>query len=259
MNIRIENLRFSYSKRRVLEGISAEFSDAGIIGLIGENGSGKSTLIRCLCGLLPSAKGTVYYNGKELHSVPVRKRAEIFAYVPQRIMHNREMTVFDYLLLGRKPYFQWEAGASDLEIVDNTIEEFGLNRFAFRKMGALSGGELQKIVIARSFTQQTPVVYFDEPTNNLDISYQLELMHILSEKSRKDGTIIVIAVHDLNLAYRYSDSICLMHGGKIFTSGEPEEVLTEENLLEAMGVRCTLEQGQNHSFIYPEKLPDQQY
>ena len=256
MNIKIDKLSFSYSKRKVIEDVSVEFSGPGIVGLIGENGSGKSTLIRCMCGLLKFDKSTIYYNNTDLHTLSVRKRAELFAYVPQRVMHNREMSVYDYLLLGRKPYFQWEAGIDDLEIVDAIIEDFKLKPLAFRKMGALSGGELQKIVIARSFTQQTPVVYLDEPTNNLDIRYQLELMNILQEKCSNSKTLVLMAVHDLNLAYRYSDRLCLMHGGKIFTSGTPEDVLNEENLMEAMGVHCTIQQGREHKFIYPERLPD---
>ena len=254
MEIRVDNLTFSYAKREVLKGISLKQEGPGIVGLIGENGSGKSTLIRCLCGMLSSASERIFYNGFDLDSISIRKRAELFAYVPQRIMYNREMQVYDYLLFGRKPYFQWEAGDDDLEIVDCTIEDFKLESLALRKMGALSGGELQKIVIARSFIQQAPVVYLDEPTNNLDIRYQLELMQILREKTEKSGTLIVMAVHDLNLAYRYSDTLCLMHNGRIFVSGPPEDVLTEDNLLEAMGVRCTIQQGSEHSFIYPEKL-----
>ncbi len=226
MNIRVDKLTFSYSKRKVLDEISMNLIKPGITGLIGENGSGKSTLMRCLCGLLPFEKQKIYYNGKDLHRISIRKRAEIFSYVPQRIMHNREMRVYDYLLLGRKPYFQWEAGAEDLEIVDSIIEDFSLMNLAFRRMGELSGGELQKIVIARSFTQDTPVVFLDEPTNNLDIRYQLELMHILQDRCRRSGTFILMAVHDLNLAYRYSDWLALMHDGKIFYVGSPEDVLT---------------------------------
>ncbi|HAK47298.1 MAG TPA: ABC transporter ATP-binding protein [Spirochaeta sp.] len=192
MNIKIDKLSFSYSKRKVIEDVSVEFSGPGIVGLIGENGSGKSTLIRCMCGLLKFDKSTIYYNNTDLHTLSVRKRAELFAYVPQRVMHNREMSVYDYLLLGRKPYFQWEAGIDDLEIVDAIIEDFKLKPLAFRKMGALSGGELQKIVIARSFTQQTPVVYLDEPTNNLDIA---TIGWLENQLQHHDGTMVVIS-HD---------------------------------------------------------------
>ena len=251
MILTINNLNFSYPRREVLTGISLKADKPGIIGLIGENGSGKSTLIRCLCGMSPVREGTVFYDGRDLNQISIRKRAYQFAYVPQRTLYNPEMVVYDYLIMGRKPFFQWKAGREDLESVDSVIDLFHLESYAFRRMGSLSGGEMQKILIARSFVQDTAIIYLDEPTNNLDIRYQLELMHLLRDRSRQAGTIILMAVHDLNLAYRFSDRLCLMHEGQIFAEGAPEEVLTEENLSEAMGVRCSLEQGKNHRFIYP--------
>ncbi len=251
MKLSVNNLNFSFPRRDVLKGISLEVDSPGIIGLIGENGSGKSTLIRCLCGLNTIGDNSVLYDGRDLNHTAIRKRAYQFAYVPQRTLYNPEMVVYDYLIMGRKPFFQWKAEQKDLEIVDHVIRIFRLDTYAFRRMGSLSGGEMQKILIARSFVQDTPVIYLDEPTNNLDIRYQLELMHLLRERSRQAGTIILMAVHDLNLAYRFCDRLCLMHEGRIFAEGVPEEVLTEENLSEAMGVRCSLEQGDNHRFIYP--------
>ena len=249
MNVEVRSLGFSYPGREVLKEINLSFREPGIIGLIGENGSGKSTLIRCLCGLQTIEKETIFYGGRDLKKIPVDQRARFFSYVPQKPQYSHDMSVYDYLLLGRKPYFQWRPSESDLQIVDSTVDEFRLADLAFRKLGNLSGGELQKVCIARSFVQDTPIIYLDEPTNNLDIRYQLNLMHLLQKRSRERGTVIVMAVHDLNIAYRFADSLCLMHEGRIFASGHTEDVLTEENLKTAMGIRCTIEQGSRYAYI----------
>ncbi len=254
MIMEVKNLSFSYHKTRVLSEISFVSQKAEIISFIGENGSGKSTLIRCLCGLLPVPRQHLFYNERDLMNISISERARLFAYVPQRIMNNRGMSAYEYLLLGRKPYFQWGEQQEDLDKIDSIIEDFSLNELAFRLLGELSGGELQKIVIARSFVQDTKIIFLDEPSNNLDIRYQLELMEILKKKSAQDRITIFMAVHDLNLVYRYSDRVALLKEGLVFTIGTPEETMTEDNLLEVMGVHCRIEQGITRKYISPERF-----
>ncbi len=227
-------------------------SRPGVYGIVGENGSGKSTLLKSLCGLCQPSSGDILYTNKALKDIPLAERAKLWAYVPQRSHYDRSMQVYDYLILGRKPYFTWTPSTNDHNRVKSVLSLYELDHIASRTMSQISGGERQRVVIGRTILQDTPYVYLDEPTNNLDIKHQLLLMKQLQHYAEQ-GKIVVMAVHDLNLALRYCDHIYILAKGALLAEGKPEEVLTEKNLNEALQIKGQIHRDDKGKiYLYPE-------
>jgi len=171
------------------------------------------------------------------------------AYVSQHYESNRQ-TVFDAVLLGRKPYIKWEATASDLALVHGILAKTGLGEFALRYLDELSGGELQKVVIARALAQEPEVLLLDEPTSNLDLRNQLEVLKTIRNAAKEKNIAVIAVMHDLNLALRFSDKFLLLQNTKVFVAGGPE-VMTAENITQAYGVSVSVERVQNQTVVIP--------
>ena len=234
MNLTVENLSFQYPSRKVLKDISLFLNRGECLSILGTNGVGKSTLLKCINRILRQQSGKVVVMGEDVESLNGNDLAKRIAYVSQRNSFSLS-SVFDAVLLGRKPYIKWDITKRDLEIVHDVMKSLDLEDFALRYVDQLSGGEIQKVAIARALAQQSDVLMFDEPTSNLDLKNQLEVVNIIKKIVKERQISAIVTMHDLNMALRLADKFIFMKGGKIFNAGDIR-VITEENILAVYGV-----------------------
>lgn len=236
MNIAAQALEVVLGRRQILNGVSLSVPDGAMVGIIGPNGSGKSTLLKCIYRVLRPTSGAVYLGGEALDRLPVRESAKRLAVVAQHNTYAFEFTVRDVVLMGRSPYKRPldRDSAQDLRIVSESLALVGLQDFADRNFSTLSGGEQQRVILARALAQQTPCLILDEPTNHLDIRYQLQLLDLV----RGLGRTVIAALHDLNTAALYCDLLYAMLDGKIVGSGAPRDLLTPDFIQKVYGVEA---------------------
>jgi iron complex transport system ATP-binding protein len=242
-----------YHEREVLRGISIGFQEGKATAILGPNGSGKSTFLRVLDRILKPYKGAVYFDGKRLESFTRKQIARSIAYLPQMTNTVPFCTVFEAVLLGRKPYISLEPGEGDLEIVEEIIKEIGLEELAFRKIHELSGGELQKVLIARALAQKPHVLLLDEPVSHLDMRNQLEILGVLKDVTQKQNLINITVFHDLNLALMFNDYFVFMKNGEIYREGGAE-IITPSLIKEVYDVDAEIMAIDNRRilvFAYP--------
>ena len=253
--LKIESLSVNYGTRRILHDVSLDVHSGEILGLIGPNGAGKSTLIRAASGVIPIVSGNVRTNGDDFASLSTIQRARYIAVVPQAVSMPPAYTVWETVLFGRTPYlgFLGQPSQKDEDIAHQSLSRVSALPFAERRVGELSGGEQQRVLLARALCQSTPILLLDEPTAHLDLQYQVSLLDLVSELAHKDKLAVLIALHDLNLAAHYADRIALMVAGKIKAMGKPKEVLQPELIADAY---CLPVQVVKHPFLdIPLVLP----
>ena len=252
--LKIETLSVSYGSRKILHEVSLNVGSGEVLALIGPNGAGKSTLIRAASGVIPYT-GHVRTNGDDFASLSPIQRAKYIATVPQAVSMPPAYTVWETVLLGRTPYlgFLGQVSEKDEEIARQSLQRVSALPFADRRVGELSGGEQQRVLLARALCQSTPILLLDEPTAHLDLQYQVSLLELVSELAHKDNLAVLVALHDLNLAAHYADHIALMVAGNIKAIGKPKEVLQPELIAEAY---CLPVQVVKHPFLdVPLVLP----
>jgi len=250
----VKGVEFSYSSTPVLEGITMELVEPEILGIVGPNGAGKSTLIRCIDGILKPQCGSILLDGTEVRSMGLMEVAKRLGYVSQSTSRTFPTTVFDTVLMGRRPHVGWRCSERDVSKVVEVIRLMGLEELAMRDFNDLSGGQQQKVLIARALAQEPDVLLLDEPTSNLDIRHQLELMELIKGLVMGGEISVVMAMHDLNLASRYADRILIMKGGRIFDAGRPSDVLTPDNIKSVYGVEAEVITGNGgRPYIVPIK------
>ena len=230
MNIEAKDIELSYGTDKILKGVSVAAGHREFVGLIGPNGSGKSTLLKCIYRTLKQEAGCVMLDGTDISRMSYKQSAKKLAVLAQHNYYNFEFTVQEVVLMGRSPHKKAleRDTAADYEIVQNCLEKVGMAEFSKRNFSTLSGGEQQRVILARALAQQTPCLVLDEPTNHLDITHQLQLLKIVKEL---DCTVIS-AIHDLNIAAMFCDRIYVLQKGKIMASGTPKEVFTPQLLRE---------------------------
>lgn len=233
--LKIEGLSAGYGDLVVLDNINLEISRGEIVALIGPNGSGKSTLIRAASGIIPIIQGTIHAAGKDVGELSHMQRARQIAVVPQAISLPPAYTVREIVLLGRTPYLNFLGLTSkrDDEITERALNQVHAKELGNRRIGELSGGEQQRILLARAIAQSTPILLLDEPTTHLDLRYQEDLLGLVKKLAKSENLSILMAVHDINLAARYADKIALLVGGRLAATGSPQHVITHENLSSA--------------------------
>ncbi len=237
--LKVEDLIVAYGPRQVLHGVSLEVHAGEIVTLIGPNGSGKSTLIRAVSGVIPIESGEVMIDGLSLRRLPTAERARRLAVVPQARNLPPAFTVYESILLGRTPYLGWlgRAGPADHERVQHALESTQMSALAERRVGELSGGEQQRVLLARALAQDTPVMLLDEPITHLDLQHRERLIRLVRELAVRRGLTVLMVLHDLNLTAMYADRIALLVEGRIEAVGTPAEVLTEANLTRIYDIR----------------------
>ena len=228
--LKIENLSVSYGARRVLQSVSLDLHAGEVLALIGPNGAGKSTLVRAASGVIPVQAGKVGVNGDDLLALSAMRRARYMAVVPQATSLPPAFTAWETVLLGRTPYlnFLGQVSTKDEEIARQALQKVDAFDLAERRVGELSGGEQQRVLLARALAQSTPILLLDEPTVHLDLQHQVTLMEIVRSLAHNDNLAVLIALHDLNLAARYADRVALLVAGEIKAAGTPRQVLTPE-------------------------------
>lgn len=200
------------------------------MAIVGPNGTGKSTLLRCINGLLPCQKGRIYLDGHPINRMRGKRIARYLGYVPQNGSNLFPFSVLDMVLLGRYPHRGNDRAGEDIKIAMESLRMLGIEELAMRSLDQISGGQRQKVDIARAIAQEARVLLLDEPTSNLDIMHQLEVMGLLRRLVRDNSMSVVVSVHDLNLASRYADTVVLLNQGRIVAMGDPEWVLSAENI-----------------------------
>lgn len=239
MNIQTDAIQVSFGSKTILHDISLAIQDKEFVGIIGPNGSGKSTFLKCLYRVLQPSGGKIYFDGSELSSLSHRDTALKMAVVAQHSTVNFDFSVLEMVLMGRSPYkgLLDRDQLDDYEIARHALAQVGLSDFESRNFNTLSGGEQQRVILARALAQRTECLVLDEPTNHLDIKYQLELMTIVK---RLDATV-VSAIHDLNLAAIYCDRIIALKDGHIVCSGTPQDVLSSDTIRHIYGVSAMVQ------------------
>ena len=251
MRLCVEGLEFKYDGAPVLDDIVFKVGGAEIIGVVGPNGAGKSTLIKLIDRILTPRKGSIALDGDDVLKMRRVTLAKKIGYIPQRISQSFPATVFDVVLTGRRPHMGWVAGEKDIDKVIDILQLLKLEDLAMEDFNELSGGQQQKVFVARALAQETSVLLLDEPTSNLDIRHQLEVMDTIRAIVREKALAALVAIHDLNLASRYSDRVLLMKNGKVFAAGDPSTVFTEENIRMVYGVESIVKNDLASPYIIP--------
>jgi len=252
MNITVQNVTFSYCNTPSLLGVSLELKDSEVLGLIGPNGSGKTTLLKCLNKILEPKQGTIMLDEQAVKKMSRLEVAKHIGYVPQNSIDNPDgLPVYEIVLMGRRPHISWQSSEKDSEKVWTALKALNIEHIALRNFFELSGGEQQRVLIARSLAQEAKVLLLDEPTSNLDIRHQLEVMDLTRKLVSNQKLSAVIAIHDLNLASRFCDRIVMMRDGKIFATGNASSVLTTENIRLVYGVEVEINYSKNSPYIIP--------
>lgn len=232
MLLKIENIEFSYQSAKILNNVAFNVENGDFLGIMGPNGSGKTTLLRCICDLLRPQMGMVLIDSKEIQKLSKKEIAKNIGVVPQTTSIDFAFTVHELVLMGRTPHidrFQFETPA-DFAMVEEAMRSTNITHLANRTFDELSGGEKQRVIIARALAQEPKVLLLDEPTVHLDISCQFEILSLVKKLCFEKDIIVLAVFHDLNLATRYSDKLLLLDNGKIVSIGKPEDVLTPENI-----------------------------
>jgi len=227
-NLCVNGLNFQYGKREILKDISFSVPNSAVFAILGPNGSGKTTLLRCLNHLLIPNSGNVAFGPFDFLRMAPEKRAKLAAYAPQRTAVN-SLSVFDSVLLGRLPHRTWFSRETDLQKTREVLKRLNLEEKSNAALDSLSGGELQKVSLARVLAQEPKLVFLDEPTSALDWKNRTEILSLLRKIAREDGLSIVLTIHDINDAIQFADRLLLLKNGRIIQETSPE-CLTSETL-----------------------------
>lgn len=250
MSLQIKNLSFGYKKNQmILNNINLEIKQGEILGILGPNGTGKTTFIKCINNIHKPNEGRILYDGNNIMNLSQLNIAKIIAYVPQYTNNFFPMNVIDTVMMGRMPYVKKNYSDEDKEIVFSIIKKMNLEKFAFRNIKEMSGGERQRVFIARAMAQQPKIIILDEPTSSLDLYNQLFILHTITKLAKENNITIIMTIHDLNLASMFCDNILMLKDAHIFAHGKPEGILTAENIYEMYKVRTEITTHENYKHI----------
>jgi iron complex transport system ATP-binding protein len=249
MFFEVNGIGFSYGSRQVLDRVSFAVKADDVVSVLGPNGVGKTTLIKCMNRILTPAAGSVCMQGSDLRRMGRRDIARSIGYVAQKSETPRT-TVFDSVLLGRKPHFQWDVTEKDIRLAGRVLHLLGLDGLALKYVDEISGGEYQLVQIARVLVQQPKLILLDEPTSNLDLSNQHMILRLVRKIVKKNHMAAIMAIHDINLAIRHSDKFVLMKDGAVYSVGGPE-VITPETIKAVYNIEAYVESVRGVPVIIP--------
>lgn len=258
--IELTNVTAGYDAQDILQGISLRIDKGDFTALIGPNGAGKSTLLYTLIGYLLIRSGDIRINGKSLKLWHKKELAKVIALIPQETVLPFDYTVEEMVLMGRYPWLEMMQGygRQDVEIVQTVLQKLELDKLAERFYSQLSGGEKQRVLLARALAQQTDIILLDESLSQLDINHQIEMMQLLSEINLKEGKSIVLISHNLNLAANVCSRMVFLKQGRLIAQGSPQQVLTQAHLKELFDLDVTLQTNplsQRPNLVYPGVNP----
>ena len=243
--IEINNLIFSYKQQAVdsqfkLSVQSWDVEKGSFISIIGPNGCGKSTLLKLIAGLLTPDDGSIFVDGYNIHDINPKEYSKIIAYVPQSAVTIFPFSVYEIIMMGRTPYMNYMGfdRQDDREAVENALEIMQLSHLRNKGINEISGGEAQRVFIARALAQKAEIILLDEPNSHLDLHHQIVIFDLLSELSEKKGLTIVTVSHDLNMVGIYSKEIIFMNNGMIIIHGNKKEIFTKENIKRVFDVNA---------------------
>ena len=249
--LNVENVSFSYGKNMglVLDHVSFRLENGLCMAILGNNGAGKSTLIKCIDRILRPQTGKVTVDGRAVASMPRRELAQHIAYVSQNASAV-DMTVFDAVMLGRKPYIKWDVREEDRRITGEILRQMNLEEYLLRNVSELSGGEAQKVMLARALAQDPQVLLLDEPTSSLDPRNQHQVMQLVRKIAQEHQICVITVLHDLNLAVRYCDRFLFLKDSRVFAVGG-QEIVTPETIENVYGMRAQIVDCQGIPVIVP--------
>jgi len=245
----VKEVEFGYQRASTIKDISFSVNKGDVLTILGPNGVGKSTLLKCLNRVLNHRNGTIMLDDTPVESYSRRELAKKIGYVPQRGIISG-MTVFDSILLGRKPHIRWDASERDIKITGKVIDLLGLENLSLRNVNEISGGEYQMVQIARALVQGPKVIILDEPTSNLDLKNQHVIMSIIQKIVKINDMAAIMAVHDLNQAIRYSNKFVLMKNGEFIATGG-KEIITPEIIKEVYEIEVIVEEVKGTPMVLP--------
>ena len=247
MRIQTEGVKFDIGNKNILKGICIDVNSKEIIGIIGPNGSGKSTFLKCIYRTLKPSSGIIKLGDINLDGIKLKESAKKMAVVSQHNYYDFDFSVGEMVLMGRSPHKKMMERDSyrDYEIMNDALKRVDMLHFKDRNFNSLSGGEQQRIILARALAQETDCLILDEPTNHLDIKYQLQLMNIVKSLDIE----VIAAIHDLNIAAMYCDKIYVLKDGRIVAYGTPKEVLTKELIKEVYEVDAIVNEDKENDMI----------
>jgi iron complex transport system ATP-binding protein len=249
--IQVDNLHFSFAEKKILQGITVQFEAGKIHGIVGPNGSGKSTLLKNICRIWEPQAGKVFINGKDHRSISRKVLSTIVTLVPQNTSIGFPISVYEIVAMGRHPHlgrFQ-DLSGKDRALIDHALKTTYTYDLRDRNINELSGGESQLAIIARALVTEASLILLDEPTSDLDITHTLTIMTLLEDLKQKNKTILV-SIHDLNSAKRYCDTISILHQGRLFFTGLPDEAFSLRNIQEVFDVDMAEVKDDSRSFLY---------
>jgi len=255
MKIKVKDVVFQYDSVKVLENVTFEACSGELTCILGPNGSGKTTLLKCIDNILKPKTGAILINGKVVSQLKREELARIIGVVPQNESTTYLYTVLDMVLMGREPYLGrfGDISRADLEIVEEVMKLTNIFHLVERTVNELSGGEFQRVLIARALAQDPKVLLLDEPTSHLDINHQLELMELIRRITKEKKLVTLMTTHDLNIAVRFGEKFLLLNSGKIYASGSFEDVFRPEILENVFRVKTKIQYDPSlkHYFIIP--------
>ena len=251
MILEAEEISVRYGSHEVVHKISFSLRPGEVLCVIGPNGSGKSSLVKALAGVVEPSTGKLSLDGSPLSSRSKKEIARHIGYVPQTLHYLTSATVLEVVILGRKPHVQWSLSLHDLEVVEEAMKRVHVTHLTNKLLSETSGGERQRVFLARTLAQDPDIFLFDEPTSALDIKHQIEVFSMIKQLVAS-GKAVLVVVHDLNFAYHFADRILLMHEGRTVTIGEVDDVMTKERIQEVYGVPMEFLVSGTNKYIFPE-------
>lgn len=249
MMLEVSGLKFNYKTKNIFNQIDFNLESNEILTILGPNGVGKTTLLKCINRILKPKSGSILVENEDTMKIKEIEIAKKLAYVPQR-NETAKITVFDAILLGRKPHIKWDISNKDISIVNSAIKKLHMEDLSLRYLDELSGGELQKVGIARAIVQEPKILLLDEPTSSLDLKNQQEILYLLSEIVDNHEVSVIMTMHDINSALRFSDKFIFLKNGKVISVGG-HDIITSKLIKEVYGIDVFIKEYDGYPFVIP--------